>query len=45
MTAIRRWVWHHAQNLRLDVVMNDITGLTSLKIIQAICHGVTDGKS
>lgn len=31
-------------NLRLDVVVNDITGLTGLKIIQAICDGVTDGK-
>lgn len=32
-------------NLRLDVVVNDITGLTGMKIIQAICDGVTDGKT
>lgn len=29
-------------NLRLDVVVNDICGLTGLKIIEAICNGETD---
>jgi transposase len=29
-------------NLRLDVVVKDITGLTGLKIINAICKGETD---
>lgn len=29
-------------NLRLDVVVNDICGLTGLLIIRAICHGETD---
>jgi transposase len=29
-------------NLRLDVVVNDICGLTGLKIIHAICNGETD---
>lgn len=31
-------------NLRLDVVVKDITGLTGLKIIDAICHGQSEGK-
>jgi transposase len=31
-------------NLRLDVVVNDICGLTGLKIIRAICHGEKDAK-
>ena len=31
-------------NLRLDIVVKDITGLTGIKIIQAICDGITDGK-
>ena len=29
-------------NLRLDVVVNDICGLTGLSIIRAICHGETN---
>ena len=29
-------------NLRLDVVVNDITGVTGLKIIEAICKGETN---
>jgi transposase len=29
-------------NLRLDVVVNDITGLTGMKIIDAICKGETN---
>ena len=29
-------------NLRLDVVVNDVTGLTGLKIIGAICNGETN---
>jgi len=31
-------------NLRLDVVVKDITGLTGLKIIQAICEGNADSE-
>lgn len=31
-------------NLRLDVVVKDIVGLTGLKIIQEICTGETDGQ-
>ena len=31
-------------NLRLDVVVKDIVGLTGLKIIQEICNGKTNGK-
>ena len=31
-------------NLRLDVVVKDIVGLTGLKIIQEICNGETVGK-
>lgn len=31
-------------NLRLDVVVNDICGLTGLLIIRAICEGETDSK-
>jgi len=31
-------------NLRLDVVVNDICGLTGLKIIRAICSGETNSK-
>jgi len=31
-------------NLRLDVVVKDICGLTGLKIIETICQGETDGK-
>jgi transposase len=31
-------------NLRLDVVVNDICGLTGLKIIRAICQGESDAK-
>jgi transposase len=31
-------------NLRLDVVVNDICGLTGLKIIRAICQGEKDAK-
>lgn len=31
-------------NLRLDVVVNDICGLTGLSIIKAICEGETDDK-
>jgi transposase len=31
-------------NLRLDVVVNDICGLTGLKIIRSICRGETDPK-
>ncbi|MBN2086795.1 IS110 family transposase [Candidatus Peregrinibacteria bacterium] len=31
-------------NLRLDIVVKDICGLTGLKIIDAICKGETDGK-
>jgi len=29
-------------NLRLDVVVNDICGLTGLSIVRAICHGETN---
>ncbi|HTO17478.1 MAG TPA: hypothetical protein VLZ83_17060 [Edaphocola sp.] len=29
-------------NLRLDMVVNDICGLTGLLIIHAICNGETD---
>lgn len=29
-------------NLRLDVVVNDVTGITGLKIINAVCNGETD---
>ena len=29
-------------NLRLDVVVKDVCGLTGLKIIRSICHGETD---
>ncbi len=29
-------------NLRLDVVVSDITGLTGLRIIEAVCNGITD---
>lgn len=29
-------------NLRLDVVVNDVTGLTGLSIIAAICKGETN---
>jgi transposase len=29
-------------NLRLDVVVNDITGLTGLSIIEAVCNGETN---
>ena len=32
-------------NLRLDVVVNDVVGLTGMKIITAICKGETDRKS
>lgn len=32
-------------NLRLDVVVRDITGLTGLAIIEAICKGVTDANT
>lgn len=32
-------------NLRLDVVVKDITGLTGLKIVEAICSGQTDAKT
>ena len=32
-------------NLRLDVVVNDITGLTGLKIVEAVCAGETDAKT
>jgi len=31
-------------NLRLDVVVKDIVGLTGLKIIQEICNGEIDGE-
>jgi transposase len=31
-------------NLRLDVVVKDIVGLTGLKIIQEICNGETNGQ-
>ncbi len=31
-------------NLRLDVVVKDIVGLTGLKIIQQICNGEVDGQ-
>ncbi|WP_235299714.1 IS110 family RNA-guided transposase [Portibacter marinus] len=31
-------------NLRLDVAVTDIAGLTGLKIIDAICKGITDPK-
>lgn len=31
-------------NLRLDVVVKDITGLTGLKIVDAICQGEVDSK-
>lgn len=31
-------------NLRLDVVVKDITGLTGLRIVEAICLGETDAK-
>ena len=31
-------------NLRLDVVVKDIVGLTGLKIIQEICNGEVDGQ-
>ena len=31
-------------NLRLDIVVNDICGLTGLKIIREICSGQTDSK-
>jgi transposase len=31
-------------NLRLDVVVNDITGLTGLAIIEAICNGETNAE-
>ena len=31
-------------NLRLDIVVKDIVGLTGLKIIHEICNGETDGK-
>ena len=29
-------------NLRLDVAVSDISGLTGLKIIKAVCQGITD---
>jgi transposase len=29
-------------NLRLDVIVKDICGLTGLKIIEAICNGETN---
>lgn len=32
-------------NLRLDVIVNDICGLTGLKIIEAICNGETNPKT
>lgn len=32
----------HLLNLRLDVVVKDVCGLTGLKIIRAICQGETD---
>lgn len=32
-------------NLRLDVVVKDICGLTGLKIIEAICNGENDGQA
>ena len=31
-------------NLRLDVAVSDITGLTGMKIIKAVCQGITDAK-
>ena len=31
-------------NLRLDVVVNDIVGLTGLRIINEICNGETNGE-
>ena len=31
-------------NLRLDVVVKDIVGLTGLRIINAICNGETNGQ-
>jgi hypothetical protein len=31
-------------NLRLDVAVTDIVGLTGLKIINAVCNGITDPK-
>ena len=31
-------------NLRLDVVVKDITGLTGLRIVEAICSGETDAE-
>jgi hypothetical protein len=32
----------HLLNLRLNVVVKDVCGLTGLKIIRAICQGETD---
>ena len=32
-------------NLRLDVAVTDIAGLTGLKIIDAVCNGITDPKA
>lgn len=32
-------------NLRLDVIVNDVCGLTGLKIIEAICNGETNPKT
>ena len=32
-------------NLRLDVVVNDICGLTGISIIKAICHGETQAEN
>lgn len=29
-------------NVRLDVVVNDIAGLTGMSIIEAVCNGITD---
>lgn len=31
-------------NLRLDIVINDITGVSGIRIIEAILHGERDGK-
>jgi hypothetical protein len=32
-------------NLRLDIVVNDITGLTGLRIIDAVCKGETNAEN
>jgi transposase len=42
--AIRRMQkFLHLLNLRLDVVVNDIVGLTGMKILESICQGENDG--